>query len=96
MWKWKNEFELLKQQARRNGCDYANLIQTGKLGPRDNDDHNSKPSLSLWKYDMYWWEIYDLPVYFSWMNVGRRIDEKYSDTATYCLVIQISCKVTNW
>ena len=29
--KWANECELLKQQARRNGCDYANLIQTGKL-----------------------------------------------------------------
>ena len=31
---------MLKQQARRNGCDYANLIQTGKLG--------------LW--EKWWWE----------------------------------------
>ena len=54
MWKWKNEFELLKQQARRNGCDYANLIQTGKLGLRDNDDHDDshkrlrRLSLEIW------------------------------------------------
>ena len=27
IWKWQNEFELLKQQPRRNGCEYANLIQ---------------------------------------------------------------------